>query len=86
MLYINDKMISFDDYLKLNINYTWVQIIRLSMQYNISVKRQIQKMIKTGALIDIGKYGIDDLSKYIEHKLHEIDMILISKNQVMEAE
>jgi len=67
-----DTFLGVEDYLKMIVNYHWLDIVRLSIQYNISIKRMIIKLMESGGLLNVGKVGIDIVVKFIDNKFWEM--------------
>lgn len=61
----------YDKLLLDNGNRTWYDIVRLSIQDNISVKRMICKMMKKGWLQELNKLEVEELVKHIDNKLRK---------------
>lgn len=66
------KQISIDDYLAIAVKYHWIDLIRLSIEDNISIKRMIDKLIKSGGLIEIDDYSKKIVLRYIDVELQKI--------------
>lgn len=64
-----DKSFEVEEYLKLIINYHWLDFVRMSIQYNISVKQMIKRVVDSGGLLEINKDGISVVVNFIDYKL-----------------
>ena len=60
---------NYEKYLKEVVNYSWVDIVRLSIQDNISVERMVKKLIEKGNLNDTDRELAKGLVKYIDEQL-----------------
>lgn len=63
--------IDYDKFLLDNSNRTWHDVVRLSIESNISIKRMIDKMIKNEWLQELNKFEVEELVKHIDNKLKE---------------
>lgn len=66
------KQVNIDDYLSMVVKYHWIDLIRLSITDNISIKRMIDKLIKSGGLLEIDDNNRKIVVRYIDNKLWEL--------------
>ena len=57
------------EYLSLKINYKWNDIVTMSIEHDISIRRMIAKLIKSGGLMEINKIAIDQLTLCIRYQI-----------------
>ena len=58
-----------EEYLKIKVNYKWNDIVTMAIERDISVRRMLVKLMKSGDLVEINSTAVEQLVFYIRHEI-----------------